>query len=207
MPRLPHLLHCPLFLALCLCLAAGAARAAGPLAPTGYIDNPQAPGLSSQPRYSVPLPPQLPAFLPDGGANLDEAWIEDGGARLYWNTLLLPRQLKMAGATYIDPALTPQLLPQPATPPARRTWKRRTRPTAAKATAKAPDNAASLALKKPEAPAIPLPVTPDAPATPKTPEASAAPAAPAVTAKAAAPAQAVPAAKSPTQPVPVPPLQ
>lgn len=100
----------------------------------------------------VPLPPTLPEYLPNGAVNLDEAWTQDGGARLYWNTVIIPRELKMAGAYWIDPALVPQLTIQKQYPVKRRYYRRRVTQTT-----KAPKNAASTALK---APAIPLPVTP-----------------------------------------------
>ena len=79
----------------------------------GYLAGPQAP-LVSSPAVGAPvapLPPHLPALLPSGGVNLDEAWIQDGGARLYWNTLVIPRQLRMGGASFVDPAAVPELLP------------------------------------------------------------------------------------------------
>lgn len=55
----------------------------------------------------------LPQTLPDGGANLNEAWVRHGGARLYWNTLMQPRQLRMAGASFADPAAVPELMASP----------------------------------------------------------------------------------------------
>lgn len=113
------------------------------------------PVVPKPPAVYVPLPPRLPAFLPSGGANLNEAWIQDGGARLYWNTLVIPRQLRMGGATFVDPASVPELLPpgavkvvQPA--PVRR---RRAAPqSSARRSAKpvpAPADAACTALTPP----------------------------------------------------------
>ena len=102
----------------------------------------------------VALPPQLPEYLPNGAINLDEVWIQDGGARLYWNDVIIPRQLKMAGNYWIDPALVPQLIPEKQTP-VRRVW-RKSRTSKVKKV-KVPSNVASTALKRP---AIPLPVTP-----------------------------------------------
>lgn len=113
-------------------------------------------------RLTVPLPPSFPEYLPNGAINLDQAWIQDGGARLYWNTIVVPRQLKMGGAYWIDPALVPQLVINPQKQPARRYY-RRAKPSAAKSPA--PPNAASTALKSP---AIPLPVEP-VPAQPVVP--------------------------------------
>lgn len=62
---------------------------------------------------TVHLPSSPPPTLPDGGANLNEAWVRHGGARLYWNTLMQPRQLRMAGASFADPAAVPDLMPSP----------------------------------------------------------------------------------------------
>lgn len=62
---------------------------------------------------SAHLPSSPPQTLPDGGPNLNEAWLRHGGARLYWNTLMQPRQLRMAGANFADPAAVPQLMPSP----------------------------------------------------------------------------------------------
>ena len=61
----------------------------------------------------VRMSSSLPQTLPDGGANLNEAWVRHGGARLYWNTLMQPRQLRMAGASFVDPAAVPELMPSP----------------------------------------------------------------------------------------------
>lgn len=55
----------------------------------------------------------LPQPLPDGGANLNEAWMRNGGARLYWNTLTQPRQIRMVGAAFADPAAVPELMASP----------------------------------------------------------------------------------------------
>ncbi len=59
-----------------------------------------------------------PQTLPDGGANLNEAWMRNGGARLYWNTLTQPRQMRMAGAAFADPAAVPELMSSPQGQPA-----------------------------------------------------------------------------------------
>lgn len=199
MPRFPHILPCHLFLALCLSFGAGEVLAASAAPGTGYD---AVPGVAAPSRQNVvPLPPQLPEYLPDGAANLDAAWIQDGGARLYWNTLLVPRQLKMAGATWVDPALTPQLLAPPAKTAPRKRWKarRKAAPTPV-VTVKAPEGAGSTALIcVPAAPGLlPLPFPTTAKAA--TPVAPAAPAEPAK-------APATPTAQAPTMPVPAPPLQ
>lgn len=105
--------------------------------------------------FTVPLPPHLPLYTSNGAINLDEVWIRDGGARLYWNNVIIPTQLKMEGSYWIDPALVPQLLPEKKAP-VRRTW-RRARASAKPKKVKVPPNVSSTALK---APVIPLPVNP-----------------------------------------------
>ena len=55
----------------------------------------------------------LPQTLPDGGPNLTEAWTRTGGARLYRNTLTQPRQIRMVGAAFADPAAVPELMSSP----------------------------------------------------------------------------------------------
>lgn len=97
---------------------------------------------------------QFPEYLPNGAVNLDEAWILDGGARLYWNSVRVPQQINLAGQTWIDPASVPLLFPQKQpVQPRKRYYRRR----AKVAKVKVPPNVASTALKSP---AIPLPVTP-----------------------------------------------
>ncbi|WP_165075311.1 MULTISPECIES: hypothetical protein [unclassified Desulfovibrio] len=218
MPRFPHILSALLMLA--LCLAACQAPAATSMDMTGYDAGP---AIITPPTRQNPvqLPPQLPAYLPNGAVNLDEAWIEDGGARLYWNTLLIPRQLKMAGATWVDPALVPPLFPPQQAKQPRKRW-RAPRKAAPKAvtTVKVPEGVGSTALIcVPAAPGVlpltegqaPVAQTPH-PQTPVSP-APAAPAAPAEPVKAvqatptAPAAPKVPAAQAPTEPVPIPPLQ
>ena len=108
----------------------------------------------------VPLPPQVPQFLPNGAVNLDYVWTQDGGARLYWNDVIIPKELKMAGASWIDPALVPQLVPDSKSRAVRRYYSKAYRRPARKRTvakAKVPPRVASTSLKSP---AIPLPLTP-----------------------------------------------
>ena len=127
----------------------------------GYLAGPRAPLVSSPAVGApvVPLPPHLPALLPSGGVNLDEAWIQDGGARLYWNTLVIPRQLRMGGARFVDPAAVPELLPvgsDKVVRPARRRirpGRRFLRKAAGRRTA--PAGAGSTALKPPPTAAAP----------------------------------------------------
>lgn len=213
MPPFPRIFFCILVVALSLwagqCLAASATEA------PGYGTEPSVVATPSR-QSAVQLPPQLPPYLPNGAVNLEEAWIEDGGARLYWNTLLIPRQLKMSGATWVDPALTPQLLtPPPAATPPRKRWRSR-RKAAPKpvTTATVPEGAGSTALIcVPATPGmIPLPLTATDPkaAAPSTPVAPAVPAEPAKATPVAPAAPATPtnpAVQVPTETVPAPPLQ
>lgn len=104
--------------------------------------------------FTVPLPPHLPMYLPNGAINLDAVWTQDGGARLYWNNVIIPKELKMAGNYWIDPALVPQLIPEKQAP-VRRYWRKARRVKTKKVNI--PPNVSSTALK---APAIPLPMTP-----------------------------------------------
>ena len=46
---------------------------------------------------------------PAGQTNLTRIWTDKGGARLYWNTLVDPLQIRMAGARFDDPAAVPEL--------------------------------------------------------------------------------------------------
>lgn len=125
---------------------------AAPAAPPGYEN--------SLPQEYVSSQPALPQYLPGGGVNLDEAWILDGPARMYWNSTYIPKQINLAGATWVDPALVPQLVIQEKQPVkkrvVRRVYKRRA-PVKKKTVARAPKNAGVTRLKPP---AIPLPVTP-----------------------------------------------
>lgn len=105
----------------------------------------------------VPLPPTVPQYLPNGAVNLDWVWTQDGGARLYWNDVIIPKELKMAGATWIDPALVPELLPDRKAQTVRRYYNRRPARKRTVAKAKVPAKVASTSLKSP---AIPLPLTP-----------------------------------------------
>lgn len=142
-----------LFAALFLCYPAFCV-AAEPMSTAPHVNPiPGEFGAGSQPLTGA-LPPSFPEYLPNGAVNLDEAWIQDGGARYYWNTIIVPRQLKMSGAYWIDPALVPRLTIQPQQKAARRY--RRTAPTSRVVTP-APVNASSRALRSP---AIPLPVEP-----------------------------------------------
>lgn len=146
-----------LFLGAFLLCSPALAAAAEPMSTAPHVNPvPGEFGAGSQPLTGA-LPPSFPEYLPNGAVNLDEAWIQDGGARYYWNTIIVPRQLKMGGAYWIDPALVPRLTiqPQQRRKVARRSY-RRTAPVSRVVTP-APVNASSRALRSP---AIPLPVEP-----------------------------------------------
>ena len=53
---------------------------------------------------------QVPQWTREGQLNLTHEWIEHGGARLYWNSLLMPRQVRLVGMRFKDPADRPLLL-------------------------------------------------------------------------------------------------
>ncbi|MCR5814817.1 MAG: hypothetical protein K6G15_10050 [Desulfovibrio sp.] len=53
---------------------------------------------------------QVPQWTQDGQLNLTHEWIEHGGARLYWNSLLTPRQVRLVGMRFKDPADRPFLM-------------------------------------------------------------------------------------------------
>ncbi len=56
-------------------------------------------------------------YLPGGSINLDDVWTLNGGARMYWNSTRYPIQLNMAGQTWVDPALVPELFPPKVSAP------------------------------------------------------------------------------------------
>lgn len=135
-------------------LSAASGYAAGPVTPRVGAPSVSAPVVGAP---AAPLPPSLPALTPSGGVNLDEAWIRGGGARLYWNTLVIPRQIRMGGARFVDPATVPELFPsdeKKAVRPVRRSSRSRVvAPAATQKSAQStpPAGAASTALKPPAA--------------------------------------------------------
>lgn len=52
---------------------------------------------------------QAPPTLPNGNPNLIHYWYEYGGARLYWQGLIDPQQVKLLGPAWRDPAQHAQL--------------------------------------------------------------------------------------------------
>jgi hypothetical protein len=124
---------------------------------------------------------QFPVLTKEGENNLTHIWLHRGGGRLYWNTLVAPRQILLEGAHFVDPASVPELVT--ATPPKKgdastRRSRRRTRqskPSAPVAVSPAPKDAGKTALSapapKPET-AAPAP-KPEAAASAPKPEAAA----------------------------------
>lgn len=81
-------------------------------------------------------------------------WKDYGGARLYWLSVARPRQIRMGGATFVDPASHPLLNAVEKTPPPRRAVKRRSTRTSQATRSRQqqpPKDAASTALRKPTA--------------------------------------------------------
>lgn len=144
------------------------------VAPAGLVwaASPPPPGYENSLPYASQQP-ALPYYLPGGGVNLDEAWTRDGGARMYWNSTYIPKQLNMAGATWVDPALVPELvIQQQKKQPVkkrvtRRYYKRKVAVKKPVRVARAPKNAGSRSLRSP---AIPLPVTPIPPLSANQPQ-------------------------------------
>ncbi|MDR1777038.1 MAG: hypothetical protein LBR31_04325 [Desulfovibrio sp.] len=101
---------------------------------------------------------------PDGGfsstprlTNMTEEWKNSGAARLYWDALVIPRQLQQGGASFKDPASVPELpLARPETRKARTSGKKSTavkgrQPSLTQTSAQpAPAGAGSTALKTPD---------------------------------------------------------
>lgn len=78
-------------------------------------------------------------------------WKDYGGARLYWLSVARPRQIRMGGATFVDPASHPLLNAGEKTPPRRAAKRRASRKQQAARTQQPPKDAASPALRKPVA--------------------------------------------------------
>jgi hypothetical protein len=76
---------------------------------------------------SSSLPPSSASQTPaPARTNMTEAWKASGAARLYWGSLVLPRQMQMGGASFRDPASVPELFPivPPSVPKKGATYKR-----------------------------------------------------------------------------------
>lgn len=109
---------------------------------------------------AVPLPPQVPAHTASGATNLTDVWLHSGGGRLYWNTLVTPRQIALEGARFVDPAAVPELsmTPQADKKPPVRQAKRKVKVSKAapqSATSPAPKGVGKTSLPAPVSSAIP----------------------------------------------------
>lgn len=155
-------------------------------------------------------PPQVPSHTPSGANNLTDVWLHNGGGRLYWNTLVTPRQVALEGARFNDPAAVPELVLNPPAdkkPPVSHTSRKPKSSQSSKAAAQAapspaPKGAGKTRLQAPvsqggampplgNAPAAPAPASVSAPA----PAPASAPA-PAPAASPAKPSSAAPAPAS-----------
>lgn len=79
-------------------------------------------------------------------------WKDYGGARLYWLSVAQPRQIRMGGLPFVDPASHPLLVPEQKATTRRAATRRRTanrQGTSAVRTQKAPKDAGSTSLRKP----------------------------------------------------------
>lgn len=140
---------------------------------------------------AVPLPPQVPAHTASGATNLTDVWLHSGGGRLYWNTLVTPRQIALEGARFVDPAAVPELVmtPQADKKPPVRQAKRKVKVSKA-----APQSATSPAPKGVGKTFLPAPVSSNA----IPPLSNAAPAQAASGASATGPAKSANAAPAPS---------
>ena len=140
---------------------------------------------------AVPLPPQVPAHTATGATNLTDVWLHSGGGRLYWNTLVTPRQIALEGARFVDPAAVPELA---MTPQADKKTPARQAKRKVKVSKAAPQSATSPAPKGAGKTTLPAPVSSSA----IPPLSSAAPAQPKSGASAAGPAKAANSAPAPS---------
>lgn len=79
-------------------------------------------------------------------------WKDYGGARLYWLSVAQPRQIRMGGVPFVDPASHPLLNAPEKTPPRRSKRRASRKATTAPAVQTAPKDAASPALRPPTKP-------------------------------------------------------
>ena len=110
---------------------------------------------------AVPLPPQVPAHTASGATNLTDVWLHSGGGRLYWNTLVTPRQIALEGARFVDPAAVPELS---MTPQADKKTPVRQARRKVKVSKAAPQSATSPAPKGVGKTSLPAPVSSAIPA-------------------------------------------
>lgn len=111
----------------------------------------------------VVLPPQVPPRTASGATNITDVWLHGGGGRLYWNTLVAPRQIALEGARFADPAAVPELAvtPQPVhKAPVRRVRHRKVKVSKAAphaATSPAPKGVGKTTLRPPAAQSSAIP--------------------------------------------------
>lgn len=148
----------------------------------------------------VPPPPQVPSHTASGANNLTDVWLHNGGGRLYWNTLVTPRQVALEGARFNDPALVPELAltpPADKKPPVRHASRKAKAPKAAAqaAPSPAPKGVGKTSLPAPVSQSSAIPPLGNASGTPVSTPASAPTPAPqkAPAASPAAPSSAAPA--------------
>lgn len=113
------------FIVFCNIFVASFVFAAPPM--PGYDTQPSVEDAAGSGAY-LGSPAYPPMTLPDGAVNLDDVWTEHGGARMYWNSTRYPIQLKLAGQTWVDPALVPELFTQKTTVKKKYRPRRRARP-------------------------------------------------------------------------------
>lgn len=65
---------------------------------------------------------QVPPTTPYGAPNLNYHWIEGGGARLHYKAVTYPKQVRLAGLSYQDPAAVPYLKDEPCNPCGKRKY-------------------------------------------------------------------------------------
>ena len=106
---------------------------------------------------AAPLPVDA-ASLTQNSGTIDinqrvQDWKDYGGARLYWLSVAQPRQIRMGGLPFVDPASHPLLVPEEKATTRRASTRRRTnrQTSSAVRTQKAPKDAGSTSLRKPAA--------------------------------------------------------
>lgn len=106
---------------------------------------------------AVPLTVAAASLTRDSGS-IDinqrvQDWKDYGGARLYWLSVAQPRQIRMGGLPFVDPASHPLLVPEEKATTRRASTRRRTsrQSSSAVRTQKAPRDAGSTSLRKPTA--------------------------------------------------------
>ena len=103
-------MHKALFLSLVIALGAALPAHAASVGKAGKVQSKPLPPQQYEVANQAPaVHYQAPPTLPNGNPNLIHYWYEYGGARLYWQGLLDPQQVKLLGPAWRDPAARPQL--------------------------------------------------------------------------------------------------